>query len=91
MLLKSELNCQNDSSTSMQNHIRTENVMNQEHYAVTEIMQMTGDFSWAAGHGKWLVPPQAEGVFARAKKAAKHRLWHIIYRLRPVLQHCVLF
>jgi len=41
--------------------------MNREHYAVTEIMQMTGDFTWAAGHGKWLVPPQAEG-FSRAQR-----------------------
>ncbi|OVZ88310.1 hypothetical protein CBW54_09680 [Yersinia kristensenii] len=62
MLLKSELNCQNDSRTSMQNHIRTENVMNKEQYVATKIMQMTGDFAWAAGHGKWHVPPQAEGV-----------------------------
>lgn len=55
----------NDSRTSMQNHIRTENVINQGHYVVTEIMQMTDDFAWAAGHGNWHVPPQAEGVRAR--------------------------
>lgn len=51
----------------MQNHIRTESVINQGHYVVTEIMQMTGDFAWAAGHGKWHVPPQAEGV-SRAQR-----------------------
>ena len=28
---------------------------------------MTGHFTWAAGHGKWLVPPQAEG-FSRAQR-----------------------
>lgn len=41
--------------------------MNREHYAETEIMQMTGDFAWAAGHVKSSVPPQAEGV-SRAQR-----------------------
>ena len=36
----------------MRNHIRTENVINQGQYVVTDIMQMTGDLAWAAGHGK---------------------------------------
>ncbi|MDN0112755.1 hypothetical protein [Yersinia mollaretii] len=73
MLLRSELICQNDGSTSMRNHTRTEKVMIREQYAVTVRMKMTGDLAWAAGHGKWHVPPQAEGVFAREKKAAKYR------------------
>uniref|UniRef100_UPI003B6791DD hypothetical protein n=1 Tax=Serratia proteamaculans TaxID=28151 RepID=UPI003B6791DD len=56
-----------------QKHTRTGKMMIREHYVVTVRMKMTSDLAWAAGHGKSLVPPQAEGVFARAKKAAKHR------------------
>ena len=31
---------------------------------------MTDDFAWAAGHGKWQVPPQAEG-FCAGKEGGK--------------------
>jgi hypothetical protein len=53
-------------------------MMIRERYVVTVRMKKTCDLAWAAGHGKSHVTPQAEGVFARAKKAAKHPLWHLL-------------
>lgn len=59
-------------------HTRTGKMMIRERYVVTVRMKKTCDLAWAAGHGKSHVTPQAEGVFARAKKAAKHPLWHLL-------------
>jgi hypothetical protein len=62
-----------------QKHTRIGKMMIREQYVVTVRMKVTGHLAWAAGHGKWLVPPQAEGVFARAKKAAKHRPFRLFF------------
>jgi hypothetical protein len=48
-------------------HTRAGKMMIRERYVVTVRMKMTGDLAWAAGHGKWLVLPQAEG-FSRAQR-----------------------